>query len=240
MRARLGLAAAIAAPVGILSALFSPLARRPLRWGRRFYQHLADRARVARERRNAGIEQQHQVEAEQAAAPENTELPATTTPTTRRGAVDMDDLLALMAAVAAGTTPNTPSADSLEGADSMEFFDFRQQAEDMYKAAVNGEAEGPGAMMRVLNAFATMPETLELIAKTFEVVAQRCDDELPLDPGVTGELEHVRTLIRSAATAAESIEPTFRVLHEADIARHEDPRTGEDKWDVGPGGADGS
>ena len=122
----------------------------------------------------------------------------------------------------------------------MEFFDFRQQAEDMYKAAVNGEAEGPGAMMRVLHAFSTMPETLELIAKTFEVVAQRCDDELPLDPEVTGELEQVRTLIRSAATAAESIEPTFRTRHEADISRHEDPRTGEDKWDVGPGGPNGS
>lgn len=120
----------------------------------------------------------------------------------------------------------------------MEFFDFRQQAEDMYKAAVNGEAEGPGAMMRVLHAFATMPETLELIAKTFEVVAQRCDDELPLDPAVTGELEQVRTLIRQASTAAESIEPTFRARHEVEIARHEDPRNGEDKWDVGPGGTD--
>ena len=117
----------------------------------------------------------------------------------------------------------------------MEFFDFRQQAEDMYNAALNGEAEGPGAMMRVLHSFATMPETLELIARTFEVVAQRCDDELPLEPEVTGELEQVRTLIRQAAAAAESIEPAFRKRHEYDIARHEDPRTGEDKWDVGPG-----
>lgn len=237
MRARLGWAAAVAAPVGVLSALLSPLARRPLRWGRRLYRHLADRARAAREQRDAAIEQQHQDEAAQAAAPENTQLPETTTPTTRRGAVELDDLLALAAAIGAGTVPNT-SAGSSEGTGSMEFFDFRQQADDMYQAALNGEAEGPGAMMRVLHAFATMPETLELIAKTFEVVAQRCDDELPLDPAVTGELEQVRGLIRQAATAAESIEPTFRTRHEADIARHEDPRTGEDKWDVGPGGTD--
>ena len=117
----------------------------------------------------------------------------------------------------------------------MEFFDFRQHAEDMYTAAVKGEAEGPGAMMRVLHAFATMPETLELIAKTFEVVAQRCDDELPLHSDITDELEQVRTHLRQASKAAESIEPVFRSRHEVEIARHEDPRTGEDKWDVGPG-----
>lgn len=235
MRARLGLAAAVAAPAGVLSALLSPLARRPLHWGRRLYRHLADRARAAREQRDAAIEQQHQDEAAQAAAPENTELPETTTPTTRRGAVDMDDLLALVAAVAAGTVPNT-SAGSSEGAGSMEFFDFRQHAEDMYEAAVKGEAEGPGAMMRVLHAFTKMPETLELIAKTFEVVAQRCDNELPLHSDVTDELEQVRTQLRQAATTAESIAPVFRSRHEVEIARHEDPRTGEDKWDVGPGG----
>jgi hypothetical protein len=236
MRARLGLTAAIAVPVGALSALLSPLARRPLHWGRRLYRHLADRARAARQRRDAAIEQQHQDEAATAAAPENTELPEETTPTTSRGAVDDADLLALLAAVVSADGSTSPSADSPEGTGSMEFFDFRQQAEDMYNAAVNGEAEGPGAMMRVLHAFSTMPETLDLIARTFEIVAQRCDDELPLEPAVTGELEQVRSLIRQAASAAESIEPTFRSHHEADIARHEDPRRGEDLWDVGPGG----
>lgn len=234
MRARLGLAAAIAAPVGALSALLSPLARRPLRWGRKLYRYLANRARAAREARDGAIEQQHQDEAALAAAPENTELSETTTPTTRRGAVDEADLLALVAAIAAGTVPGT-TAGSPEGAGDMEFFDFRQHAEDMYNAAVNGEAEGPGAMMRVLKAFANMPETLELIAKTFEVVAQRCDDELPLHFNVTEELESVRTLIRQASKAAESIEPVFRARHKVEIARHEDPRTGEDKWDVGSG-----
>ncbi|MFD0638446.1 hypothetical protein [Catenulispora yoronensis] len=236
MRARLGLATAIAAPFGVASALLGPLLKRKLQWGRKVYRRLADRARAARKERDAVIEAQHQDEAGLAAAPENTQLPGTTTPTGRGGAidVDLDDLLALADVLGAETVSTTTS----EGTGSMEFFDFRQQAEDMYQAALSGEAEGPGAMMRVLNAFATMPETLELIAKTFEVVAQRCDDELPLDPQVTEELEQVRGHIRSAASAAESLEPTFRSRHEADIARHEDPRTGEDKWDVGPGGTD--
>ncbi len=239
MRARLGLAAALAVPVGVLSALLSPLARRPLHWGRRLYRHLADRARAAREGRDALIEQQHRDEAAQAAAAENTELPEQTTPTSRRGSEIGDtDLIARFNAAHA-IYDTDPSTDSCEGAD-MGYFDFRQHAEDMHAAATKAETEGPGAMMRVLESFSSMPETLELIAQTFEVVVQRCDDELPLHPDVTGELEHVRSLIRQAAAAAESIAPTFRNRHEADIARHEDPRTGEELWDVGPSGPDAS
>jgi hypothetical protein len=219
----MALGALAAAPVGLLGAGASRLAGRPLGWGRRTRLRLWANAEAAREARDARIVAEHDERAAAASARENQPLPDAASAAERTGH-DAD-----LARGGSGT-------DSMMGGHGMGIFDFRGFAEDMYAAAVHGEAEGPGAMMGVLRAFEELPETLGYIARTFDVLIQRCDEELPLDSAVTAELEAIRAQMYQLTAGSSSVGETFRHRHDHDISRHEEPRTGEDLWDVGAGG----
>lgn len=220
MRVRMAFALLVAALAALVSLPFSALAGRPLGWGTRVRERMWDRARAAREARDARIAAALDAEAEQVEAVENETLPEATAPS-RSGGADQD------------AVPAPDGADSSLGGTGMAIFDFRTFAEEMLAAASSAEAEGPGAMMDVLKAFTELPETLGLIARTFDVVVARCDSEFPLDAAVTAEVEATRAQLHQAGAASESIAETFRAKHAVEIARHEDPRTGEGMWDVG-------
>lgn len=57
-------------------------------------------------------------------------------------------------------------------------------------------------------------------------------DNLPIDPAVKETIASVEALIHQCASAAGEIHSTFRTVHADDLKRIENPRQGEDKWDV--------
>ncbi|MEV7179210.1 hypothetical protein [Kitasatospora sp. NPDC093679] len=216
------LAAALALPVGLLGMLSTPLGRKlGLPWlmhpGRRLYRRLAGKAAQARAERDQQI-RADQAEAETAAdqAAENTPVPvAKTVPRAPRNHHANTHQTALGGDV---TSPTDAG------------FNFSEVASEMYGAVMNYDPDG---MMHVLAAIESMPDGLTSIANTFRVLAERSDDEYPLDKTVGEALNEVFQLLINAATAAEEVGKVFRNSHQQDIARHDDPRTGEEKWDIG-------
>ncbi|MFG2823086.1 hypothetical protein ACGFX4_27090 [Kitasatospora sp. NPDC048365] len=219
------LAALLALPVGLVGMLTTPLGRRlGAGWlmypGRRLYRHLTGQAADARTTRDAEI-RADLADAEQAVDdalnnPEDAPKPVgETVPRAPKSHHAQPELTAL-----GGDVPNTAESG----------FSFSDTASEMYSAAMNYDPDG---MMQVLAAIESMPEGLESIANTFRVLAERSDSEFPLDKNVGEALNEVYTLLMQAMSAAEEVGKAFRGAHESDIARHEDPRTGEEKWDIG-------
>ncbi|WP_190211722.1 hypothetical protein [Kitasatospora indigofera] len=215
------LAAALALPVGLLGMVLTPIGRKlGLSWlmypGRRLYRHLSGRSADARTVRDTEIREQL-ADAEAAAdQPADTAAPVgeavPRAPKNHHANTNLDAL--------GGDVTNPADAG----------FNFSEVASEMYGAAMNYDPDG---MMHVLTAIESMPEGLTSIANTFRVLAERSDDEFPLEKVVGESLNEVYTLLMQAVSAAEEVGKAFRNAHEGDIARHDDPRTGEEKWDIG-------
>ncbi|MCD0482040.1 hypothetical protein LO771_06320 [Streptacidiphilus sp. ASG 303] len=213
------LAALLAGPVGLLGILTTMLGRKlGLPWlmhpGRRLYRRLTATARAARTGRDTAI-RTDLASAEEAAdaAAQETDAPPV-----------------------GESVPRAPKhhtahlAQSTQGEHvSSTGFNFDEAASEMYAAATSFEPDG---MMQVLASMESMPEALTSVANTFRILAERCDSEFPLDSAVGEALNEVYERLMQAVTASEEVAKTFRTRHEGDIARHEDPRTGEDKWDT--------
>ncbi|MFF6946525.1 hypothetical protein [Streptomyces lavendulae] len=203
-----------AAPAALLSLLLWPITRlmniRSPQWGRRVYRHLAGAAREDRLRAEVAAYQAHEREEAEAADLDREALPAPD----RAASTD-----------APATIPTTQEIPVTNPA----AFDFRQAAEEMLRQAQTAE---PGGMMHVLAAFETLPEALGLIAETFAVVASRCSEEMPLDPGVGDALQEVNKALLGAVEGAAEVSRVFAMAHEQDIRRHVDPRVGEEAWDT--------
>lgn len=212
---RLG-AALTASPLGLLSLLLHWPARLfglvPPQWGRRLYRHLAAKAQAERAARDQDIADAHQ----QAENDANT------------GTEDTADDQPVLGKKVARVTDNRIATDT-EGV-PVGIFDFRSHAEDMLNQATTGEA---GGMMSVLSAFDGLPDTMGFLAQTFAVVAQRCADEMPLDPAVAEAIEDIYKQLLALSDAAEDVSKVFRDRHQVEIARFEDPRPGEQAWDIG-------
>ncbi|PBC78932.1 hypothetical protein BX265_3724 [Streptomyces sp. TLI_235] len=215
------LAAALALPIGVLGMLSTPLGRKLglpslMHPGRRLYRRLAAKsadARTARDQQIRADLAEAETAADQAAAdtvaPVGDAVPRAPKNHTN---TDLDAL--------GGDMTNPTDAG----------FNFSEVASEMYGAAMNYDPDG---MMHVLAAIESLPEGLESIANTFRVLAERSDDEFPLDKVVGESLNEVYQLLTQAVSAAEEVGKAFRNAHESDIARHDDPRTGEEKWDIG-------
>lgn len=218
------LAALLALPVGLIGMVTTPIGRK-LGWswlmypGRRLYRRLAGKAAEQRAERDATIRQEL-ADAEQVVDE----------------AIDNEDPTGEQAV--ADTVPRAPkhhqpahTSPTALGGDMAKSsgFDFSEVASEMYGSAMNYNPDG---MMHVLAAFEAMPEGLESIANTFRVLAERSDEEFPLDKVVGEALNEVYTLLMTAVSASEEVGKAFRGAHEEDISRHENPRNGEEKWDI--------
>ncbi|MEU1128198.1 hypothetical protein ABZ371_32610, partial [Streptomyces sp. NPDC005899] len=93
----------------------------------------------------------------------------------------------------------------------------------------------PGHMKQVAAEYEGVPAGIENIAATVSLLQTRSNEVYPVDKTVVEALATVHQLLMQAASAAQELMPSFRRLHAPDIARHEDPRNGdqgEAMWDV--------
>ncbi|MCM2428805.1 hypothetical protein [Streptomyces sp. RKAG337] len=220
MQGRRLLAAALAAPLGVLGALSTPLGRRlGWRWllypGRRLFRRIVANAQRDKAARDAEIRAQQ--EAEAAAA----EAAAQQDPNEVGDQVERPDQ----------HVPSTPQHIVPEGV-HVSGFNFEQFASEMESSASSYEPDG---CMEILAMVDQLPEALTAVANTLRILAERSDTEFPLEKEVAAGFGEIFQALMAAAAAAEELPAVFRTAHEQDIARHEDPRNGpeaEKGWNV--------
>ncbi|MEV0187516.1 hypothetical protein AB0I39_03125 [Kitasatospora purpeofusca] len=224
--ARWALAALLAGAVGLLGAVTTPLGRRlDMPWlmypGRRLFARLLGRARDDRQARDQAIADG--LDAALAAAetldtpdatPDEGEV-ADTVPRAPRNHNSTDST-----AVSPGGTVNISTSSA---------FSFAEVAAEMEALANTFDPDG---MMQVLAMCEEIPDALQSIANVFRILAEKADAEFPLEAPIAEALTEVYSHIQLAVQTAGEIGQVFRRLHEQDIRRHEDPRTGEEKWDT--------
>ncbi|MER7838408.1 hypothetical protein ABTY98_21580 [Streptomyces sp. NPDC096040] len=111
-------------------------------------------------------------------------------------------------------------------------FRFEEAAEEMEQAANSYEPENA---MEILAMVEGLPAALTSVANVMKILAERSDNEFPLEKEVADGFNDIFGALMSAVAVAEDMGPLFRQAHEQDIARHEDPRNGHDAekgWNV--------
>jgi len=127
-------------------------------------------------------------------------------------------------AVSSNPTPQMGAAMSSGGGHH-----FTAGAEQMAQAAASYH---PTGMMEVGRDFASLPEALDLVAEAMKTSVEQADAEFPLEPRVIEVMQGIHDLLMKASEMAAELPSAFQAAHEPDIARHENPRTGEQMWDV--------
>ncbi|MFI5986368.1 hypothetical protein ACIBEA_36595 [Streptomyces sp. NPDC051555] len=225
-QARRALAAVLGGALGLLGMVTTPLGRW-LGWGwlihpgRRLYRFFAGRARIEREDQDGSI--RAQLDADEEAAEEQV------------AAAEEEDEVEIgdQAARPATHVPAPPTSQGEPGMSSTDTgFRFEELAAEMEQAAQSYE---PESAMEILAMVEGLPEALASIANIMRILAERSDNEFPLDKAVADGFADIFGTLNAATAAAEDLGETFRLVHEPDIARHEDPRNGpeaEKGWNV--------
>uniref|UniRef100_A0AAU1LR96 Uncharacterized protein n=2 Tax=Streptomyces TaxID=1883 RepID=A0AAU1LR96_9ACTN len=213
------MAALLAAPLGVLGMLSTPLGKR-LGWawlqqpGRRLYQHLMRSAEERKAARDAAIRERLAAEEkalDDAAAADGPEIGDT-----------VQRPFHLLPA---------PYSTPLEVV-SMSGFRFEEAAAEMENAARTYEPENS---MEILSMVENLPHALTSVANTFRILAERSDSEFPLEKDIAGAFDEIYGALMRAVDASADLGELFRAVHDHDIARHEDPRNGpeaEKGWNV--------
>ncbi|MFJ1864086.1 hypothetical protein ACIOD1_05595 [Streptomyces sp. NPDC088097] len=221
--ARRAMAAVLGGALGLVGLITTPLGRK-LGWGwlmnpgRRLYRRLVERARAWREDRDANIHNQLEDDEQAAEAKVDAEEQ------------DTDEI----SATAARPTVQVPVPPTSQGVvvSNVSGFRFEELAAEMEQAAQSYEPEN---CMEILAMLEGLPEALHAIANILKVLAERSDSEFPLEKVVADMLSDLYGVFANSVDFSEELGPTFRQAHEADIARHEDPRNGHDAekgWNV--------
>ncbi|MFF2255065.1 hypothetical protein [Streptomyces sp. NPDC058142] len=218
------LAALLALPVGLLGLITSPIGRKlNIPWlihpGRRLFRRLVGVAREQRAERDEVIRDEL---AEQEAAAD-----AEAAQDGSEGVVDN----VLRPAGPVPTSTNTTVSEG-ENVSINTGFNFEEHAMEMAAAANTYEPDG---CMEILAMVEGLPGALTFVATVMKFLAERSDSEFPLEKAVADGFNDIYAALMSAVSIAEDMGPTFRKVHEQDIARHEDPRNGteaEKGWNV--------
>ncbi|MGW7597088.1 hypothetical protein [Streptomyces antimycoticus] len=214
------LAAGISIPFFAIGMITHPLGvRLGWRWlmwpGQRVYARLASAANRARAARDATIRAEYEAAVQAAADDADSPVSATVRRAPRNHHAHTGT------STGGSTTMSTPTGPG---------FLFDETASEMEAAA---KAYKPDGMMHVHDTIKGFPNALESVANTFAILAEKADNEMPLEPEVGAALDEIYKALQQAIDEAEEAFNTFRVVHEQDIKRHEDPRNGDETgWDT--------
>ncbi|MEU4953933.1 hypothetical protein [Streptomyces lavendulae] len=222
---RRAVAGLLAGAAGVLGLVSTPLGRK-LRMpslmhpGRRLYRALVERARTAREARDAEIraqlEQDEEAAEEQAVAEQSED----------------EQQIGDRVERPASHIPAPPTHEGAPQVSTASGFRFEEYAAEMEAAAQSYE---PDNAMEILAMIEGLPHALGSVANVMKILSERADEEFPLHKAVAETFRDCFGAVMASVSLAEEMGPVFRQVHEADIARHEDPRNGLDAekgWNV--------
>ncbi|MGW7381605.1 hypothetical protein [Streptomyces sp. NPDC054794] len=217
------LAALLAAPVGLLGMITTPIGRKlNIPWlihpGRRLYRRLV---RVAGEQRAQRDEAIREELSEQEAAAD--------AEAAQDGTQGIGDSVKRPTAQ---VPTRTPVATQVSEGEHVSGFRFEEAAAEMEQAA---NSYDPEDCMEILAMVEGLPAALTSVANVMKILAERSDSEFPLEKEVADGFNDIFGALMSAVAVADDMGPLFRQVHAQDIARHEDPRNGteaEKGWNV--------
>ena len=90
----------------------------------------------------------------------------------------------------------------------------------------------PTGMLQVGRDFGGLGEALDLHAEAMRSTVENANANFPLAPQIIELMQQIHGLQRKAAELAGELPAAFQKLHDVEIARLENPRTGEQMWDV--------
>ncbi|MEV7182686.1 hypothetical protein [Kitasatospora sp. NPDC093102] len=251
-RARMGGAAVAAGLVGLGSALVGNWRHKGKVSGhmRRMWRRMTERARVVRDARDAAILGHGDPTSDPATGAAGVPVPAETVNIPGRPASTTPGTGPEGAKPAPGrqepgesttTTPitlgkptvketatvTTPSDSTTAGP-----FSLTAAAEELLTAATTFD---PETMLDFLRLADELPIAFGTLQEVLRVLAEKGAEELPLDPTVVEEISQGYQAMHGVIDALEEVAPTFRQVHEAELARYDNPRNGleaERKWNV--------
>ncbi|MCG7204144.1 hypothetical protein [Streptomyces arenae] len=219
------LAALLALPTGLLGMLTTPIGRKfdipaLMHPGRRLFRRLVLTAADQRAERDEAT-RQHLRQQEDAADAQ----------AGHDGTEGIADRVERPAARVPTHTP-APSTVQVSEGEHVTGFRFEEAASEMEQAA---NAYQPDDCMEILAMVEGLPAALASVANVMKILAERSDNEFPLEKDVANGFSDIYGALMSAVAVAEDMGPLFRKVHAQDIARHEDPRNGteaEKGWNV--------
>ncbi|WP_331727270.1 hypothetical protein OG871_39910 (plasmid) [Kitasatospora sp. NBC_00374] len=114
---------------------------------------------------------------------------------------------------------------------------FAQSAEAVAEAYRSYE---PPVMASVAAEYRGLPGAIRHAMGAVMALAENSATQYPMDPAMAEKVSEVAQILESTAAYADDLEPAFRQAHKDDLLRHEEPRPGEDMWNVGGLKSDGS
>ncbi|MDP9609590.1 hypothetical protein [Streptomyces demainii] len=225
--ARMSGSAALAAGVGLLSALWNfkrpGVARQHMR---AVWERLASRARSVRARRDAAIRGEN--------APGTTPVPAETVndpnrrEKTGRKAPVRPGRDAKRLVLGKTDTPGGTVSDTTGTA----FTRLSEAAEVMLQAASTFDPEHMNEFQTLVD---DLPIAMETVQETLRVLAELSDEKLPVHPRVVEEIGEGYRVMNKVIESLEEVGVVYRRVHAGDIERNENPRKGiqgERRWNV--------
>jgi hypothetical protein len=80
--------------------------------------------------------------------------------------------------------------------------------------------------------FKGLPEFFGDQGQSLGNLAQRADDEMPLDKAVVEEMREVVATLNGLRDKADQLNQHFRAAHQVELERANNPRAGERAWNV--------
>jgi len=90
----------------------------------------------------------------------------------------------------------------------------------------------PQGMAEVGADFAGLADALEIYAESMRVTVENANTNWPIDQSIVDMLAQIHNLEMKAAELARHLPDAFEKLHDVDLARLRNQRTGESMWDT--------
>ncbi|WP_170304866.1 hypothetical protein [Kitasatospora viridis] len=233
-------AGAVAGGVGLLSAVVGNWRHRGMvsRHARRTWWRLADRARAARDARDAAIlGLDRQQDGQRGPVP----LPAqfVNRPGRQAGsgvkaavAAGMPGAFAALISLGKPTNQKGTTVSDSTSESTVPAFSLSSAADVMLQAATTFD---PELMVEFQQLVEDLPTAFGTIQEVLRVLAEKSAESLPVDPAVVEEIGEGYRAMGKVVQALEEVAPVYMRVHEADIERVDNPRNGleaERKWNV--------
>lgn len=90
----------------------------------------------------------------------------------------------------------------------------------------------PESITDLRSMFDDLPSFFEEFAGGIRSLATRFDEELPVDPKVADAIREMGAIIVGLGEHCKEMKGLFETAHEAELSRLDNPRAGEEMWDV--------
>lgn len=198
---------------------------------RRAWRFLADRARSAREKRDAailgqGVDGQVPVPAEHVNHPGHQTTSGPKTPATAGAPAGAAGPVTL------GKPTNQEVTVSDASQSTVPAFSLSSAADVMLQAATTFDPEFMSEFQVLVD---DLPVAFATIQDVLRVLAEKSAEQLPVDPAVVEEIGEGYRAMGKVVQSLEEVGEVYRRVHEVDIERVENPRNGveaERKWNV--------